>query len=62
MLSRESLIIYKSIFFIKKACQNGHYDVSKFLIRSGADVTKVDRYGQNALHYAVASKNEKLVK
>jgi hypothetical protein len=45
-----------------QACQNSHYEIAKYLIQLGANVNKADRYGQNALHYAVNAKNEKLVK
>lgn len=47
---------------LMKACLNGHFDLSKLLIESGADLSLKDKNGQNALHYAVLSKNDKLCK
>ena len=50
------------ILIIFKACKNGHYDLVKMLITAGANIHLSDAYGQNALHYAVQSNNEKLCK
>jgi len=47
---------------LMKACLNGHCDLVKLLLESGADLTLKDKNGQNALHYAVLSKNDKLCK
>lgn len=45
-----------------KACFNGHYDLVKFLIENNANLNLRDKNGQNALHYAVMGKHEKISK
>lgn len=49
-------------FIFAKACFNGHYNVVKFLLESDANVNLTDSYGQNALHYATTSNNERICK
>lgn len=50
------------VYFFEKACLNGHYDLVKLLLESNANINLKDTNGQNALHYAVIGKNDKICK
>ena len=43
------------------AVSEGHLDIAKLLIKSGADVSLVDEHNLTALDYAIDEKNEQMI-
>ena len=43
------------------AVSEGHYDIVKLLLKSGADISLVDERNQSALDYAIDENNEKII-
>ncbi|XP_071116478.1 fibronectin type 3 and ankyrin repeat domains 1 protein-like [Haliotis cracherodii] len=47
---------------VMKAAYMGHRDVVKLLVSEGADVSLVDKYGDNTLHHACMGGDVEMVK